>query len=176
MVRDMKDNLHMTDQTFAPTPENERRFRDALGCFATGVTVVTVPTAQGPLGMTANSFSSVSLTPPLILWCPARNSERHPFFAGAAHFAIHMLRDDQTDLALEFARNGDPFATRPFDTNDHQVPLLTDCLARFECRTHAVHDGGDHDIVVGEVERLWIGDGSPLVFAQSDFGRFQPRS
>ncbi len=168
----MKDNLHMTDETFAPTAENQRRFRDALGCFATGVTVVTVPTAQGPLGMTANSFSSVSLDPPLVLWCPARNSERHPFFAGASHFAIHMLRDDQSALAMDFARNGDPFATLQHATNTDNVPLLPDCLARFECRTHAVHDGGDHDIVVGQVERLWIGEGKPLVFAQSHFGCF----
>lgn len=172
MVRDMKDNLHMTDQTFVPTPENERLFRDALGCFATGVTVVTVGTDVGPLGMTANSFSSVSLAPPLILWCPARNSERHPHFAEAQHFAIHMLRDDQTDLAMTFARNGDPFADMAFDTNEQNVPLLPDCLARFECSTYAVHDGGDHDIVVGEVKRLWVGTGTPLVFAQSAFGNF----
>jgi flavin reductase (DIM6/NTAB) family NADH-FMN oxidoreductase RutF len=170
----MKDSLQMTTETFAPTVENQRRFRDALGCFATGVTVVTVPTSHGPLGMTANSFSSVSLDPPLVLWCPARNSERHPYFAGASHFAIHMLRDDQAELAMEFARNGDPFANLACATNDNHVPLLPDCLARFECRTHAVHDGGDHDIVVGQVERLWVGTGTPLVFAQSNFGNFAP--
>jgi flavin reductase (DIM6/NTAB) family NADH-FMN oxidoreductase RutF len=107
-----------------------------------------------------------------VLWCPARNSERHQFFAGASHFAIHMLRDDQSALAMDFARNGDPFANLQHDTNADQVPLLSDCLARFECRTHAVHDGGDHDIVVGQVERLWVSEGKPLVFAQSNFGCF----
>ncbi|MFY0618113.1 flavin reductase family protein [Shimia sp.] len=166
----------MTAQTFVPTPENERHFRDALGCFATGVTIVTVPTADGPLGMTANSFSSVSLDPPLILWCPARNSERHPHFAGASHFAIHMLRDDQSTLAMEFARNGDPFANQPYQSNPHGVPLIDNCLARLECSTHAVHNGGDHDIVVGKVERLWIDNGAPLIFAQSNFGRFLPNA
>jgi flavin reductase (DIM6/NTAB) family NADH-FMN oxidoreductase RutF len=85
---------------------SERDLRDALGRYATGVTVVTTMTPHGPLGMTVNSFSSVSLDPPLVLWSPARKSSRFPAFEASSHFAIHILAADQRPLAEHFARNG----------------------------------------------------------------------
>nr|WP_106607943.1 flavin reductase family protein [Shimia abyssi] len=159
---------------FDPTADNQRLYRDALGCFATGVTIVTIPSPTGPIGMTANSFSSISLDPPLVLWCPAKNSQRYPFFAAAQYFAIHVLRDDQKDLALEFARRSDGFETVNWSPDLNGVPLLDDCLARFECRQYAAHDGGDHTIVVGQVTNVALNSGSPLLFSQRDWGNFAP--
>lgn len=158
--------------TFAPTPQNQRHYRDALGCFATGVTVVTTQTPTGPLGMTANSFASVSLDPPLVLWSPAATSERYPYFAASTHFSIHVMRQDQKDLALEFARRGDAFDLTGWSTNSQGVPVLDTCLARFDCATHAIHKGGDHAIIVGQVLTACVTEGSPLVFAQRAYGGF----
>ncbi|SHK55619.1 NADH-FMN oxidoreductase RutF, flavin reductase (DIM6/NTAB) family [Shimia gijangensis] len=161
---------------FVPDDSNTRDFRDALGCFATGVTVITAPSNQGGIGMTANSFSSISLTPPLVLWSPSKRSLRYDWFRDAAHFAIHVLRSDQKHVALEFARRGDAFDVVPMTLNARGVPLMDDCLARFECATSALHDGGDHAIIVGHVDRVLLNDGSPLVFAQSGYGAFSPNS
>jgi flavin reductase (DIM6/NTAB) family NADH-FMN oxidoreductase RutF len=142
---------------------SERDLRDALGRYATGVTVVTTMTPHGPLGMTVNSFSSVSLDPPLVLWSPARKSSRFPAFEASSHFAIHILAADQRPLAEHFARNGH------FEGVGHapglgEAPLLEGTAARLEC-LHAVHyDGGDHLIVVGEVLRITEADRPPLVY------------
>ncbi len=159
---------------FDPSVENQRVYRDALGCFATGVTIITVPTTSGPLGMTANSFSSISLDPPLVLWSPAKNSQRYPFFSAAKNFAIHVMREDQLELALEFSRRGDAFDQVNWNCDHYGVPLIEDCLARFECSTHAIHEGGDHAIIVGEVTKVALNSGHPLVFAQRAYGSFKP--
>lgn len=159
---------------FVPGEENSRDFRDALGCFATGVTIVTAPSDRGGIGMTANSFSSISLNPPLVLWSPSKKSLRYPFFREASHFAIHVMRSDQKELALEFSRRGDSFEHAPMTHNAHEVPIIQNCLARFECKTSALYDGGDHAIMVGSVENATIFEGTPLVFAQSAFGSFIP--
>lgn len=149
---------------------DERELRDALGRFATGVTVVTTMTARGPLGITANSFSSVSLVPPLVLWAPARRSSRFPAFEAASHFAVHVLSAEQRALAEAFSRPGLGWP----DGLAHargigDVPLLPGCTARFECRHDAAHEGGDHLIVVGEVLRLTQADLPPLVFHRGRF-------
>jgi flavin reductase (DIM6/NTAB) family NADH-FMN oxidoreductase RutF len=142
---------------------SERDLRDALGRYATGVTVVTTMTARGPLGMTVNSFSSVSLDPPLVLWSPARKSSRFPAFEASSHFAIHILAADQRPLAEHFARNGH-FEGIAHHPGLGEAPLIAGCSARLEC-LHAVHyDGGDHLIVVGEVLRISEADRSPLVY------------
>ncbi|WP_282158040.1 flavin reductase family protein [Shimia thalassica] len=161
---------------FTPCEDNSRDFRDALGCFATGVTVITAPTSGVGIGMTANSFSALSLTPPLVLWAPAKSSERYSFFCEAQHFAIHVLRNDQKPLALEFANNGDAFESVDLRYNAAGAPVFDDCLARFECQTHALHEGGDHSIMVGLVQEAMIGEGTPLVFAQRNYGDFAPRT
>lgn len=147
----------------------ERDLRDALGRFATGVTVVTTMTPSGPLGMTVNSFASVSLDPPFVLWSPARVSTRFPAFEAASHFAIHVLGLHQRGIADHFTRHGvlaDGMETRP---GIGDVPLIDGCAARFECRHVAQHDGGDHLIVVGEVLRLERSDIAPLLYFQGGY-------
>ena len=148
---------------------SERDLRDALGRFATGVTVVTTMTPRGPLGITANSFSSVSLHPPLILWSPARKSRRFPAFEAASFFAIHVLSAGQQGLAERFALPGDGFADVGYETGFGDTPLLAGCSARFECRHAAGHDGGDHLIVVGEVLRVSQTDLKPLLFHRGHY-------
>lgn len=143
---------------------SERELRDALGRFATGVTVVTTMTPEGPLGITANSFASVSLDPPLVLWSPARKSRRFPAFESASHFAIHVLSARQQALAERFAGPSDAFAGLAYDAGLGGAPLLAGGVARFECRHAAGHDGGDHLIVVGEVLRIETADLPPLIF------------
>ena len=159
------------DRSFAPGPDTAREFRDALGRFATGVTVVTC-WADGPLGITANSFSSVSLDPPLVLWSPARASRRFDAFAEAPHFAIHVLDAGQSPICAGFTASGDAFDGLTWGRNDEGCPVIDGCLARFDCAAHARHDGGDHDIVVGRVLRAAAREGPPLVFAGGSYGRF----
>jgi flavin reductase (DIM6/NTAB) family NADH-FMN oxidoreductase RutF len=159
-------------ETFTPGPETARSFRNALGQFATGVTVVTCQGRHGPMGITANSFASLSLDPPLVLWSPARASRRFPHYEDALHYAIHVLAAEQADVAHAFSRDGEAFHAVGWTPNDHGVPLLDGCLARFECHREAVHDGGDHLIVVGRVLRASWRAGEPLVFAGGAYGRF----
>jgi len=161
-------------ESFAPSHAEARRFRDALGQFATGVTVVTTLGPEGPVGITANSFSSLSLDPPLVLWSPARASRRFKAFADSMHFAIHVLGADQFALGRHFALQGLDFDLPGVGANAAGVPLLPDCLARFECRREAVHDGGDHALVVGRVERVCTRPGAPLIFSAGRYGGFLP--
>ncbi|MDQ0455841.1 flavin reductase family protein [Rhizobium paknamense] len=168
----MTHGLGSDERVFIPGPDNARGFRDALGAFATGVTIVTARGPDGPVGMTANSFTSVSLDPPLVLWSVARQSSRYPVFRSAAHFAIHVLGEGQQDLALAFARSSFGFEGVDWQENDHGVPLLSGSLACFECRLHAAHEAGDHTILIGEVLRVTQGGGAPLCFSQGRFGAF----
>lgn len=158
--------------SFVPAGETQRQFRNALGQFATGVTVVTAPTPDGPLGMTANSFSSVSMDPPLITWCPAKSSSRYAPFAAAPHFAIHVMGCAHEAIAMRFAKSGQAFEGLDVELNAQGVPLLGDCLARFECTTHQVHDAGDHAIILGRVTSAAFREGDALVFCQGKFGAF----
>jgi flavin reductase (DIM6/NTAB) family NADH-FMN oxidoreductase RutF len=159
-------------QTVTPGPDTARAFRDALGRFATGVTVVTTQSDMGPLGITANSFASVSLDPPLVLWSPAKSSRRFQAFAEAAHFAIHVVGAEQAGLCERFSRDGLAFEGTDWQPGAHGVPLLNGCLARFECTTVASHEGGDHRIIVAEVTRATWRDGDPLLFSQGSYGQF----
>ena len=151
-------------QGFVPDAQNGRLLRDAFGRFATGVTLVTAAGPQGCTAITANSFSSISMEPPLIMWAPARASARFATFAAAAHFAVHVLARDQADLAWAVARNRDALDHHPLQRNDQGVPVLDRCLARFDCATHALHEAGDHMIVLGRVLRAQLSDGDPLAF------------
>lgn len=160
---------------FEPGPDTQIELRRALGRFATGVTIVTCESELGPLGITANSFASVSLDPPLVLWSPARSSARFTAFTEAEHFAIHVMSEDQVETCLRFTRTGDDWSGLGWQRGPQGVPVLADCLARFDCTRHAVHDGGDHAIVVGLVTSVRHGlDGRPLLFADGTYGRFQP--
>lgn len=162
------DRLHPIDPATSP-----RAFRDALGRFATGVTVVTAPSAAGPAGITANSFASVSLDPPLVLWSPARSSGRFQLFRGAEHYAIHVLGGHQQTICDGFVHDMHAFDGVDWEEGEHGVPLIADCLARFECTLEAAHDGGDHVILVGRVRRAAMGDGLPLLFQGGRFVRFK---
>lgn len=158
--------------SFTPGPDTERQLRSAFGQFATGVTVVTARTSTGPIGMTANSFSSVSLDPALVLWCPAKSSSRYAHFIDAAHFAIHVMGVEHEHIAMGFAKSGQAFDGLDVTTNANGVPLLGDCLARFECTAHQIHDAGDHSIVVGRVGSAAFREGDALIFCQGRFRRF----
>lgn len=157
---------------FVPGPDTVHDFRSALSRFATGVTVVTCRSDRGPLGMTVNSFASVSLDPPLVLWSPARSSSRHASFVAAEHFVIHVLGAEQTDTCRQFTRDGFDFAGIELTTGEGGAPLIAGCLAHFECSRYATHEAGDHTIIVGRVEAAAARDGAPLVFAGGAFGGF----
>lgn len=159
----------MTEITTFEATDNALPFRDALGRFATGVTLVTTQSDQGPIGMVANSFASVSLDPPLVLWSPARSSSRFSFFERAQHFAIHILSAEQADISVAFGRGAAGFDLVTHGPSDHGVPLIDGALARFECTTHATHDGGDHLIMVGRVGRVTLGHGLPMIFHAGKF-------
>lgn len=154
---------------------NGRQFRDALGRFATGVTVVTTMTADGPLAMTVNSFASVSLDPPLVLWSPARESDRFPAFEAASHFAIHILAREQETLSIRFATSGDDFEGVEYVEGLGRSPILPGCAAVFECRHAAGHDGGDHLIVVGEVLRIADREAAPLLYYRGGYADLSHR-
>ncbi|MFV0411060.1 MAG: flavin reductase family protein [Paracoccus sp. (in: a-proteobacteria)] len=155
---------------FIPDHAHAREFRDALGNFATGVTVVTISGPQGPQGMTANSFASVSLAPPLVLWSPGKFSRRYDLFARAAHFSIHVLGEDQKALADRFTRGGAQFEGLDRALSPEGVPTLPGVLSRFDCAQEACHDAGDHTLVIGRVLRVGVTPGRPLVFAQGQWG------
>jgi 3-hydroxy-9,10-secoandrosta-1,3,5(10)-triene-9,17-dione monooxygenase reductase component len=143
-----------------------KEFRAALGSFATGVTVITARAADGrPVGLTANSFNSVSLDPPMVLWSLARKSLSLPVFVASEHWAVHVLSADQESLSTRFAKAGeDKFAGLALEADEHDVPLLEGCAARFKCRTSFRYEGGDHIIFVGEVTAFDRSELPPLVF------------
>lgn len=150
-----------------------RALRGALGAFATGVAIVTTAAADGPHGLTINSFVSVSLDPPLVLWSLDRRSHSLDAFEAAPCFAINVLGAHQADLARRFARPGAPrFGGLALADGLEGAPLLPDCIASFECRRVAVHDGGDHVIFVGRIERYRADHRPPLVFSRGQFGGF----
>lgn len=147
-------------------------FRTALGMFATGVTIVTARTVEGELvGLTANSFNSVSLDPPLVLWSLARAAASLPAFSTGSHYAINILGADQKALARRFATRGvDRFADVQFVEGVGGAPLLAGAAATFECFNRSRYEEGDHVIFVGEVERCTHRAGaSPLLFHGGKF-------
>ena len=159
---------------FVPDHTNARAFRDALGNFATGVTVVTIPTPDGAQGVTANSFASLSLAPPLVLWSPGKFSRRHDIFAHAPYFSVHVLAEDQKDLADRFTKGGAQFDGLDIAISAEGVPVIPGVLTRFDCALDVAHDAGDHTLVVGRVLRVDTNEGKPLVFAQGHWGRHRP--
>jgi len=138
-----------------PPDFSARAFRDALGMFATGVTIVTARAPDGsPVGLTANSFNSVSLQPPLVLWSLARQAACLDTFTQGQHYAINVLAADQQALAERFAFRGDDrWDGVVFDPGAHGAPLLPGTVAQFECFNRSQYVEGDHVIFVGEVER-----------------------
>jgi len=151
---------------------SQPEFRTALGMFATGVTIVTARTVEGELvGLTANSFNSVSLDPPLVLWSLARAAASMLAFSTGSHYAINILGADQIDLAKRFAaKDVDRFAGVAFVDGVGGAPLLAGAAATFECFNRSRYSEGDHVIFVGEVERCSHRAGaSPLLFHGGKF-------
>lgn len=148
------------------TMSNAQKLRECMGRFATGVTVVTCTDAAGRhCGITANSFSSVSLEPPLVLWNIAKVSNSLEAYLNARYFAINVLADHQHDLSSHFAKSDHTlFDGMPKELSESGVPILPETLACLECRTHQIHDCGDHYIIVGEVERFRHSERAPLLF------------
>lgn len=153
----------------APGPLQEdshsRRYRNALGAFVTGVTIVTTRDAEGrDVGLTASSFNSVSLDPPMVLWSLSKRSRSLPAFLNGSHFVVHVLASDQEALSLRFAARGvERFFGLDLERGPEQLPMLRDCSARFLCRTAFRHEAGDHVIFVGEVEAFDHTDRPPLL-------------
>lgn len=162
----------MPNAAASQRPLDGRAFREALGAFTTGVTVVTTHGEQGDVGLTANSFNSVSLDPPMVLWSLGKSASSLPAFKAAQHFAVHILSEDQQELSNRFATRGiDKFAGIPVTRGPDEVPLLNDCAARFVCRTEYQYEGGDHIIFVGEVLDFSHRDEAPLLFHGGKYGR-----
>jgi 3-hydroxy-9,10-secoandrosta-1,3,5(10)-triene-9,17-dione monooxygenase reductase component len=155
-----------------------KHFRNALGAFATGVTIVTTRDSAGAdVGMTANSFNSVSLDPPMVLWSLAKTSASLPAFMENAAFAVHVLASDQQPLSDKFARRGeDKFGGVSFERGLNDVPLLQGCSARFQCRTAYRYEGGDHVILVGEVLDFNHFPREPLLFHGGKYAKVLPRA
>lgn len=151
--------------------ETARAFRDALACYPTGVAIVTLRENGQVRALTINSFASVSLQPPLVLWSLDRASLRFEQFARASRFAINVLGADQEALALACARDDDlERAGGTWREGKTGVPLIPNAIACFECDLHAVHEGGDHIIIVGRVEAFEQPRTAPaLVFHRSVF-------
>ena len=151
---------------------DQRTFRDAMGCFASAVTVITTTTEDGQaVGVTVNSFNSVSLDPPLVLFCLGREATNFDHFLASGRFTVNILRQGQDGISNGFAADGANF----FQTmeNGHSAlgnPLIPDALAMFDCQTEAVHDGGDHVILIGRVNELRHDpDGHPLLYYRGKY-------
>ncbi len=152
-------------------------FRRALGSFATGIAVVTARDAEGGnRGITVNSFSSVSLDPPLILFCLDRAAMSFATFQAAESFAINVLRESQHDLSVRFSTATiDKWDGLAYDLWSGDLPVLRDCLANLVCRRECLYKGGDHVIIVGRVEQLQVASkGDPLVYFQSGYRSIGP--
>ena len=153
-----------------------REFRFALSGFATGVTIVTAVSKTGEkVGMTASSFNSVSMEPPLILWSVTKAAMSAPVFRDAQNFAVHVLSSDQVELSNRFAKSGmDKFADTDYVTDEYGVPILRGCVARFDCTTWAVHEGGDHWVIFGQVQGIERENKEGLVFSDGSYATANP--
>jgi flavin reductase (DIM6/NTAB) family NADH-FMN oxidoreductase RutF len=156
----------------SPSPVDAKAFRQALGQFATGVTVVATLDALGrPRGLTVSAFCSVSLDPPLVLVCVDNRSETHPAFEASRLFGVSVLAQDQQEISRLFATLGSERDAFAFERGPAGAPLVPGALARIECRLRSTHDGGDHRIYVGEVLALDSRPGRPLVYHASGYRR-----
>jgi flavin reductase (DIM6/NTAB) family NADH-FMN oxidoreductase RutF len=156
------------------SPIDPRDFRNALGTYATGVTIITAIAADGkPYGITCNSFASVSLNPPLVLWSLGVYSSSLSVFQNASHFTVHVLGTSQQALANRFAKSSeDKFAGVDWMPGLGNAPVLASSVANFQCRSVNRYYGGDHVIFLGAVEAYAYNAQEPLLFARGTYGRF----
>jgi len=155
---------------------DSKAFRRALGNFATGVTIMTAQNEKGEkVGVTANSFNSVSLEPPLILWSIDKRSSSYEVFAEASHFAVNILAADQIELSNKFARSKeDKYANVDYELGVGQAPLFKECSAVFECERYNIVEGGDHWIIIGRVVSFQDNGRSPLLYHQGAYSSVLP--
>lgn len=183
MVSTNKDFIHYTHAIERPAWPRAAgvaaaEFREAMGCFASGVTVVTAGTEAGEVaGLTANAFTSVSLDPPLILVCIKQRSCSADVLRRAGRFAVHVLRSDQAEAARAFARPaGDKLGAMALTWSRHDIPIMESCLVRLECSLEAEYDGGDHGIFLGRVLALDMAPPphQPLTYFRGQLGAPRP--
>ena len=167
-----------TDTVAAPQQDaavlDTRALRNALGSYPTGVAIVTTRHADGrAVGLTINSFASLSLEPPLVLWSLVNRSPSLAAFSECTHFSINVLAADQAELARRFATSAvqDKFAEVAVHDTDEGVPLIAGSLASFVCTRELAQEGGDHTLFTGRVLRYRTGDGEPAVFHRGQFTR-----
>jgi len=156
----------MPSERASPSPPNERQFRDVLAQFATGVTIITARTRdEAFVGFTANSFNSVSLDPPLVVWSLGLRSRSLAVFQGAERYVVNVLAHDQIELARRFSRpHADRFDGVPFHQGAAAAPRIEGCVAWLECRHHALHPAGDHMLFIGQVDACAHQNVAPLVW------------
>jgi len=169
-LHDATRSVRTIGRVQARTDQN-LELRKALGQFATGITVITTRAADGsPVGLTVNSFASVSLEPPLLLWCLGRSSANYDAFRLAERHLVNVLAANQTELSKRFAARGpDRFAGLRHSDTDTGLPRLPGCIAWFECAIRSRYDEGDHVILVGRIEAFEVAPGRPLVFHDSHY-------
>ena len=163
------------DHAGRPSAFSDREFRDALAQFATGVTVICAPESAGRfVGFTANSFNSVSLVPPLVVWSLNRRASNLAAFESAERYVINVLAHDQVELARRFSRpHADRFAGVAYRLGTAGAPLIDGCIAWFECRHQARYRAGDHMLFIGLVETCARGKGTGLVFHHGHYATTQ---
>ncbi|HCR9779043.1 TPA: flavin reductase family protein [Pseudomonas aeruginosa] len=158
-----------------PVDIDPRAFRSALGNFATGVTIMTAAVGDRKAGVTANSLSSVSLNPALILWSIDKSSASYEVFNDASHFAVNILAANQVDLSNQFARHAeDKFASTDYIQGVGGAPLLVGCTARLQCELFRQVDGGDHHIIIGKVIAFDDFGNPPLVYHKGGYSSILP--
>jgi flavin reductase (DIM6/NTAB) family NADH-FMN oxidoreductase RutF len=152
-------------------PIERNELRRVMGHFATGVTVITTVSTDGqPFGLTANSFTSVSLDPPLVLICVDKKAESWPHFEQSRVFTVNILNNEQEALSRRFAvSGGDKFQGVAYHSGANGAPILDGVLGFLECKLYAVHDGGDHTLYLGEIEQAETLEGKPLLFYRGGY-------
>jgi flavin reductase (DIM6/NTAB) family NADH-FMN oxidoreductase RutF len=172
MVKIHKAPMNTSSPRAAAREFDSAQFRLALSQFATGVTVITTRLADGSFrGLTASSFNSVSLNPPLVLWSLGEGANSLPVFSGNSHYVINVLAADQAELAERFSRRSDdPFSITPYELSRTGQPILKGVSAWFECHNRSRYPEGDHVIFVGEVEQCAVHPKASLVFHHGRFG------
>jgi 3-hydroxy-9,10-secoandrosta-1,3,5(10)-triene-9,17-dione monooxygenase reductase component len=154
---------------------DQARFREVMGHFATGITIVTAVDAGEPVGFACQSFAALSLDPPMVILAPAKTSTSWPRIARAGAFCVNILEEHQEALSRTFAvSGGDKFDGVGWTPGVTGSPVLLGSLAVVECRLGDIFEGGDHELVTGHVVAIDIGEGGPLLYYRSGFGRFAP--
>ncbi|WP_083391318.1 flavin reductase family protein [Parafrankia soli] len=158
-------------ETASAASDDDRRFRDAMASFPSGVTIVTTADDTGRWwGFTASSFCSVSMNPPLVLVCLATFAQCHPAFEAARRFIVHVMPPEHADLAVRFATRGaDKFADAGFRPDERGLPVLDRACVTLDCAAHAIQPAGDHSILLGRVERTQVGEDRPAVYFRRRF-------